>query len=213
MAGTVEEEAVVLPSGRIGWSTAVVAAATVGSLIAIAIGTGLALSLNTFTALWDVQVPVRETPAFMSAGYYGWQPLAIDGFGREWLMLTGVDRWTTAMATAPHWVGIVVGGLVGLALVPVLRSLALRDGLTTRHAGHLMAVAGLVVMGWVASVALPYAAARSAIAGEVTGLPADYLAPVVRWTWWPLAVVVLLVLLALAVRHGARAASDTEGLV
>ncbi len=195
------------------WSTALVAITTVGSLVAILTGAVVALSLNTFTAVWDAQVPVRETEAFMSADYTGWQPLAIDVFGHEWLMLQGLDRWTTAMATAPHWVALPVAGLIGLVLVPVLRSVSAGRRLTGGHAARLMVVAGLVAVGWAATVALPFVAASRAIAAEVSGLPAAYLVPVVRWTWWPLLVVALVVLLASAVWQGARAARDTEGLV
>lgn len=56
-------------------------------------------------------------------------------------------------------------------------------------------------------------AARRAVERELGNAPAAWFEPRLELQWWPVAFAGALVVLALAVRHGAKVVADTDALV
>lgn len=161
-------------------------------------------------------------PAVSPDVWPGGQPLPVR-HGGGFLAAADVDPVTALLATAASWAGLVAGGLVGLILVPALRSTASGHPFAPGNARRLGWAAAVVVAAWVvATVGDVVAASRIIAVIEATprwsptgafDMPADWLAPSLVVGWWPLPVVLLLLALAAATRRGTRLASDTEGLV
>ncbi|WP_456786251.1 hypothetical protein [Cellulomonas sp. P5_C5] len=143
--------------------------------------------------------------------------------GGGFLAAADVDPITTLLATATSWAGLIAGGLVGLILVPALRSTASGHPFAAGNARRLGGAATVVVVAWVVATVGDFVAASRIIAvieatprWSPTGsfaMPADWLAPSLVVGWWPLPIVLLLLALAAATRLGTRLTSDTEGLV
>jgi hypothetical protein len=130
------------------------------------------------------------------------------------------DPVTALLSTAPTWAGLIAAGVVGLVLLPALRTTALGRPFAHGNARRLASAAAVVALGWLLATTGPFLAAPSvieSIAGDrrYTGLevPAGWFAPDLNITWWPILIAVLLAALAAATRSGARLAADTEGLV
>lgn len=201
---------------RTGWATVAVVGVTVGALLALLTAAVLALSLNIVSSTWSVVVPVtivRDAPVrvwdqTVDGRLNPVQPL-VDG---PVLWVDSTDRWTAAMSEPGRALTLAVVGAAALVLIPVLRALVAGRGLVAGAGGRVLIVAGMVAIAWAAAAVLPYVAAARGIA--VIGAPvAEWVVPALRYEWWPLVVVVLLVLLGVALWRGARAARDVEGLV
>ena len=202
---------------RTWWATGAVAVATVGALLALLVGVVEAFSLSSYNGTWVVRVPVGwpavDLPDWVwGPSATGWAVLQSDGTGLN-LWVEQADRWTTLLAEAAQWIVWPVVGLSVLLLVPVLRSLVAGRVFAPGNAKQVFTVAAVVAAGWAGAAWLPYLAAARALAQDSTGVLAGALAPAFRPEWWPLGVVALLVLLALAIRQGTSATRDTEGLV
>jgi hypothetical protein len=148
-------------------------------------------------------LPVRQAGGYLAGGL---------------LPATGdLSAPVTLLATTPAWAGLVTGGLVGLGLVPVLRTTGTGHPFAPGNARRLATAAGVVILGWMLATAGPMLAAPTVIhaleAPSGGGVPVGWLAPDLRITWWPLLIVGLLGGLAAATRHGGRLAADAEGLV
>lgn len=130
---------------------------------------------------------------------------------------------TSLLGSASSWLGLVAAGTVGLLLLPVLRSTASGRPFAERNDLRLAGAAGVVLLAWAMGTIGDYVAGSRIVhllestpvqgATETFTVPDGWLEPVVAVTWWPLAVVALLVGMAAATRGGARLASETEGLV
>lgn len=155
----------------------------------------------------------------------GGQPLPVRHAGD--LVVGGgaleLDSGTALLGTASFWAGLVAAGAVGLLLIPVLRTTAAGRPFAERNDLRLAGAAGVVLVAWALGTIGDYAAGSRIVrllestpvqvgTGTVT-VPEGWLAPVVAVSWWPVAIVVLLVGMAAATRGGARLRSETEGLV
>ncbi|MBX9243298.1 hypothetical protein ICW40_00550 [Actinotalea ferrariae] len=154
-------------------------------------------------------LPVRRGGDLLAA-----PPLDPEGAG---------DPLTSLLATASLWAGLAAAGLVGLLLVPALRSTASGRPFAAGNARRLLAAAAVVGGAWLLATIGDYVAAGRIVAAleaaprySPTGafdMPVGWLAPALHITWWPALVASMLLALAAATRRGARLASDTEGLV
>ncbi|WP_225215103.1 hypothetical protein [Cellulomonas avistercoris] len=161
-------------------------------------------------------------PAASGDVWPGGQPLPVR-HGGELLAGADVDPVTALLASAGAWGGLVAGGVVGLVLIPALRSTASGRPFARGNARRLGWAAAVVMVAWVvATVGDVVAASRIIAVIEATprwsptgsfAMPADWLAPTLVVGWWPLPVVLLLLALAAATGRGTRLTSDTEGLV
>lgn len=164
-------------------------------------------------------------PAASPDQWPGGQPLPVRHAG-GFLAGGGVlqaDPFTALFATAAAWGGFLAGGVVGLVLIPLLRTTASGRPFAAGNDRRLAIAAGVIAAGWaLASVGDFVAASRIIELLELTpvqtaagsfDVPSGWLAPELQVTWWPLPIVLLLTALAAATRRGARLASDTEGLV
>lgn len=225
-------------------SALLVGSATVAACLAIA--AGVFFGFLSVSGGLDGQVPVRLTaqaPAIMDVVLPCVDGWSLDGDSCEPAATAGqwsggvalpvrhagglvaevhgdLDPVTALLSTAPVWGGMIAGGVVGLVLLPVLRTTASGRPFTPGSARRLASAAAVVVLGWLLATAGPFLAAPRVIesiagARRYTGfdVPDGWLAPALGITWWPLLVAVLLGTLAVAARSGARLAADTEGLV
>lgn len=161
-------------------------------------------------------------PAVSADVWPGGQPLPVR-HGGGFLASADVGPGTALLATAASWAGLVAGGVVGLILIPALRSTASGHPFASGNARRLGWAAAVVVAAWVLVTVGDFVAASQIIAvieatprWSPTGtfdMPTDWLAPLLVIGWWPLPIVLLLLALAGATRRGARLTSDTEGLV
>jgi hypothetical protein len=148
-----------------------------------------------------VSLPVRHTGGLLAEGSH-------------------LDRVTALLSTAPTWGGLIAAGVVGLVLLPALRTTASGRPFARGNARRLASAAVVVALGWLLATTGPLLAAPSVIesiagARRYTGfeVPTGWFAPALDITWWPILIAVLLATLAAATRSGARLAADTEGLV
>jgi len=161
-------------------------------------------------------------PAVSSEVWPGGQPLPIRHSG-GFLAGADVDPVTALLATAASWAGLIAGGVVGLILIPALRSTASGRPFAPGNARRLGWAAAVVVAAWVLSTVGDFIAASRVIAvieatpqwspAGMFDMPPGWLAPSLVIGWWPLPIVLLLLALAAATRRGTRLTSDTEGLV
>ncbi len=161
-------------------------------------------------------------PAASADTWPGGQPLPVRR-GGGFLAGADVDPVTALLATAASWAGLIAGGVVGLILIPALRSTASGRPFAPGNARRLGWAAAVVLAAWVlATVGDVVAGSRIIAVIEATprwsptgpfDMPTDWLAPSLVVTWWPLPIVLLLLALAAATRRGTRLTSDTEGLV
>lgn len=246
MAATLEPVQGRVRTGRTVGSAALVGAMTVAAWLAIAAGV-----LTAVLAAGDrgttPEAPVRLTapvaysealvpcvqgwtmpdgsscePAASPQDWPGGEPLPVRRAGVLLAGTTG-DPVTALLATATAWGGLVAGGVVGLLLVPVLRTTASGRPFAPRNDRRLLLAAVAVAAAWaLGTVGDRLAGGRIVAAIESTprwsatgtfDMPTGWLAPTVEVTWWPLLLAALLVTLAAATRRGARLAADTEGLV
>lgn len=221
-----------------------VGVATVAACLAI--GAGVFLAFVSASGGSSGAVPVRLTadaPAFMDLTLPCVEGWSLDGescapaaTAAQWrggvsLPVTHVgglvseaygdlDPLTSVLSTAATWGGLIAGGVVGLVLLPALRTTASGRPFAPGNSRRLMSAAAVVALGWLLATAGPRLAAPRVIesiagARRYSGfdVPAGWLAPALNLVWWPLLIAALLVMLAAATRSGARLAADTEGLV
>lgn len=131
-----------------------------------------------------------------------------------------LDPLSSLLGTAPVWGGSIAAGVVGLVLVPALRTTSSGRPFAPGNARRLAGASAVVAAGWLLATVGPRLAAPAAIesiagARAYAGfdVPTGWIAPALVITWWPLLIIVLLAVLAAATRSGARLAADTEGLV
>lgn len=131
-----------------------------------------------------------------------------------------LDPVTALLSTAPTWGGLIAAGVVGLVLLPALRTTASGRPFAPGNARRLASAAAVVALGWLLATTGPLLAAPSVIE-SIAGargyagfdVPTGWIAPALDIAWWPILIAVLLATLAAATRSGARLAADTEGLV
>ena len=204
-------------------SSVLVGAATVGALFCIAVGVVVAVQAATTSfTIPEVRVEfTSEAPPMSQGGVLAqsdeWPadqflPLGPDGGDLE-MWVEGADPVTAVLARARIWTAFLVAGVVVLALLPALRATALGRPFSGGTDRRLLLAGALTAAGAMTHAYLPYLGAQRAIAGEMAGVPAHWLAADFRVEWWPMAVAVLLVALGAAVRQGGKLAADTEGLV
>jgi hypothetical protein len=194
----------------------VVAVATVfGALGAVVVAAMRARELARSSAGWMVGVPVWPTGAMppsawdtpVAAGIPSPVVARPDGV---LLALDTADGVTAALAGASAWVPWLVVAALLPTLLPVARTLLRRQGFTLIAARQVAVAAGVVLVAWAVHATAPLLAARRALDAGYSGLPAEWFTPQARPVWWPLLVVVLLLVLAgtlaAATRAVARAA-------
>lgn len=183
-------------------------------------------STQVIPCLKDVTLPdgSRCEPAADASSWPPGTPLPVTMTGAsQWQLLGDGDLTERLLGTAPQWAALAAVGLAVLLLLPVVRTWSQARPFAPGNAARLAAAAGVLGLGWLLATALPPVAAAHRL-GHVrswsTGpsdpglpLPAGWLVPALHPSWWPLAFVALVLVLALATRRGARLAADTEGLV
>lgn len=225
-------------------SALLVGVTTVAAYLAVAAGVFFGF-LSVHGGL-SAQVPVRltaEAPAYMDLTLPCVEGWSLDGescepaaTAEQWSggvslpvrhaggllaeVYDHLDPVTALLSTAPVWGGLIAAGVVGLVLLPALRTTASGRPFAPGNARRLASAAAVVALGWLLATTGPLLAAPSVIesiagARRYTGfdVPAGWLAPALDITWWPILIAVLLATLAAATRSGARLAADTEGLV
>lgn len=183
-------------------------------------------STQVIPCLKDVTLPdgSRCEPAADPASWPPGTPLPVTVTGSSrWDLFSGGDLTERLLGTAPQWAALAAAGLAVLLLLPVVRTWSQARPFAAGNAARLAVAAGVLGLGWLLATVLPPVAAAHRL-GQVrswsTGpydpglpLPAGWLVPALHPSWWPLAFVALVLVLALATRRGARLAADTEGLV
>lgn len=246
MSATDEREQVKERSARTWGSALLVGALLVASSVAVIAGVVVAV-LSADDRGTAAEAPVRLTapvaysdqlvpcvdgwtmadgsscePAASPDVWPGGEPLPVRRSGSLLAGVTG-DPLGALLATAGAWGGLIAGGVVGLLLVPVLRSTASGRPFTSGNDRRLLLAAATVAGAWaLATLGDRLASARIIAAIEssprwsATGsfdMPTGWLAPSFDVTWWPLLLALLLVALASATRRGSRLAADVQGLV
>ncbi|WP_147525064.1 DUF2975 domain-containing protein [Cellulomonas timonensis] len=223
-----------------------VGALTVAAWLAITVG--VVLAFMSMGGSVSTPVPVRltaEAPAHQDVVLPCVEGWALDGGScgpaaspEQWhggaalpvrsaggLLAETHDLGATAslLGAMPMWVGFVVGGAMGLVLIPVLRATAHGRPFARGNARGLAVAAALALVGGLLATAGPMLAAPSAIAAiealtipsahGAFDMPDGWLEPALQVAWWPVVIAALLAVLAAATQRGARLAADVEGLV
>lgn len=173
---------------------------------------------------WSVDGISGCEPAARPDVWPGGSALPVQHPGGLVVSSSDVPPPTALLATAPVWGWFLAAGATVLILIPVVRGTAAGRPFERGNTRRLTSAAAVIAGAWIVVSAGPTLAAPAVIdavtatrlatsGSEVLRLPAGWLVPDHRITWWPIVVALLIAVLAAATRSGTRLAADAEGLV